>query len=781
MRVDRAGRLRTWKTIQAVVWLALPNAVYCSEAVTPEVVVVGITPLPGLELAPDEIPSHVQSIGETELRDRRSATLPDLLESLAGVSVNHTTGNALQSDLSYRGFTASPLLGTPQGISVYQDGVRINEAFGDVLNWDSIPRAAIASVDLVPGSNPLFGLNTLGGAVSLTTKSGYSHSGLDVDADMGSSGHGRTSIEFGRDAGEFALYMAASRLQEDGWRDDSPARVNQLFAKLSHRRGGLELDLGVTGTDSDITGNGLVPETMLADRRATVFTKPDTARTRVGMVTLSSRYWLDDKARLSATTYYRERRARTLNGDINNKFEGNPAVDGAAGASGGVGVNADTAVNNRTTADQASMGVSVQWSRTDDDNHVAFGSTFDRSHTGFEQSSELGTFDSQRSVTAGGGGEVVDNRLTGTTQAWSLYATDTYRPNQEMAIMTSLRFNHARVATRDDLTTVVPNLDGNFTYQKLNPAIGVSWKPLATLSLFVNAAQGNRVPSPIELGCADPANPCSLPNAMQSDPYLKQVVTRTLESGLRGRAGGWQWDATLFRSINYDDILFVGTSTSAGYFTNFGRTRRQGLELGIARNLGTLALRANYAYVDATYQSSACLLAPENSSRGQSAECTASGQNDEILVKPGNRIPGIPRHGFKTSVAWNLAGGWKLTGDLLAFSSQYLRGNENNEHASGTYSDVLGGGPRTFLGSGRAPGYALVNVAANVPLGRRSYLSFGINNLTNRKYASAGALAANPFDRNGVFQTNSGTWSHESFFAPGAPRNYVAGLAFTLD
>ena len=350
-----------------------------------------------------------------------------------------------------------------------------------------------------------------------------------------------------------------------------------------------------------------------------------------------------------------------------------------------------------------------------------------------------------------------------------------------MAITTSLRLNQTRVTTRDQLRAVAPNLDGDQLYTKLNPALGANWTIGPGFSLFANAAQGNRAPSPIELGCADRANPCSLPNAMQADPYLAQVVTQTFEAGARGKAGGLRWNATLFRADNRDDILFVGTTTSQGYFTNFGRTRRAGIELGAAADVGPVSLRADYGYVKATYRSAACLLAENNSTRGQTAECTGGGQDDEILVQAGNRIPGIPLHSLKLGADWRASDDWTVSADLIAYSSQYLRGNENNAHQSGTYSDILGGGPRTFLGAGTAAGYSVLNLAARVKLDQRWELSARLNNAFDRRYATAGALAENPFTAAGVFQTNSDDWTRESFLAPGAPRSIFVALNLSLN
>ena len=767
--------------LQAVLSL-LPFATYAADIDAPRVEVVGLSPVKGLEQPRDEVPGHVQSIDARALKESKRQPLPELLGNrISGININEIQGNPYQADVNFRGFSASPLLGTPQGISVYQDGVRINEPFGDSVNWDLVPRAAIASIDLIPGSNPLFGLNTLGGALSIRTKDGFANPGTALEASAGSFGRREVEAEFGGKRGDMGLYVAASMFREDGWRDFSPSRVGQLFLKLSQQRGPLEWDLAYTHADTDLIGNGLLPVSMLRARREGIFTKPDNTRHRLHLLSFGASYWLDDKARLTGTLYHRSNRVRTLNGDANDAFEGDAALDGASGAGGGLGINADTAASNRTATDQLGWGGALQWSRIDEDNHVAFGITGDFSRSTFQQTTELGVFDSQRGVISGGAGEVLNNRLDGTSASWSLFATDTWKPRTDLAITTSLRLNQTRVTTRDQLRAAAPNLDGDQLYTKLNPAIGANWTVTPGFSLFANAAQGNRAPSPIELGCADRANPCSLPNAMQADPFLEQVVTQTFEAGARGKAGGLRWNATLFRADNRDDILFVGTSTSQGYFTNFGLTRRAGIELGAAADSGPVSLRADYGYVKATYRSTACLLAENNSTRGQTAECTSGGQDDEILVQAGNRIPGIPLHSLKLGADWRAAPDWTLSADVVAYSSQYLRGNENNAHQSGTFSDILGGGPRTFLGAGTAPGYAVLNLAARVKLDQRWQLSARLNNAFDRRYATAGALAEYPFNAAGIFQTNSDDWTRESFYAPGAPRSIFVALSLSLD
>ena len=209
----------------------LAHAQASKTTVLPSVQVIGTTPIPGLGVPKDQIPANVQTADDKQLRNAQSLNLPDFMASqLPSVNVNEIQGNPFQVDVNYRGFTASPLLGTAQGLSVYQDGVRINEPFGDIVNWDLIPRTALGSITLMPGSNPLFGLNTLGGALSLRTKSGYSNPGISIETQYGSFKRRSLEIETGNKADNGVHWFLAGNLfREDGWRDFSPSDVEPVL------------------------------------------------------------------------------------------------------------------------------------------------------------------------------------------------------------------------------------------------------------------------------------------------------------------------------------------------------------------------------------------------------------------------------------------------------------------------------------------------------------------------------------------------------------------------
>jgi iron complex outermembrane recepter protein len=737
----------------------------------PTIEIIGTTPLAGIGVPRQQMPANVQSISGQQLEDQESLNLPAFMaRQLPSVTVNEVQGNPYQTDVNYRGFTASPLLGTAQGLSVYLDGVRINEAFGDTVNWDLLPNSAIAAMDLIPGSNPVFGLNTLGGALTIRTKSGFSHPGSKMEVSGGSFDRHNLELEHGGNNGTIGWYIGADWFKENGWRDYSDSEVKQLFGKLSGKNAAGEIDLTLSRAITRLTGNGLLPTSMFASRRDQIFTHPDITRNDLTQLALNGRLWLSDATSLSGTIYHRRNKTRSLNGDMNDDFQGGP-FDGIS--------NDESAANNRTHTRQQSSGLSGQWNLTSDLHQLAVGASFDSARMRFNQTQELGVIDATRGI-APTDPEAEQNRLRGKTRTSSLYFTDTFTLTPNLHLTGSARYNMSRVTTHDELNPTPPNLDGNHRYQRLNPALGLTWQVQPALNAYAGFSQGNRVPSPIELGCADPANPCTLPNAMAADPYLKQVIAQTLEVGLRGKLSGKiDWNAGAYRTVSKDDILFVGTSTSAGYFTNFGKTQRQGLELGLNGSQRSLDWRINYSFLHATFQSAACMLAENNSSRGTAAECTGGGQDDEILVRSGDRLPGLPTHSLKLALNWKATDWLRLGSDLQAFSGQYARGNENNQHQSGTTTDRFGT-VRSFDGPGRSAGYTILNFNAEADLGAGWQVFGKINNVFDKRYGTAAALAENPFASNGSFQSDSGDWRRETFIAPGAPRAAWVGLRYAF-
>ena len=757
-----AGPLLCWTGFAAAPGAAIAQNP-AEQLETPSVRVIGVTPLPGFGMPPEQIPANVQAVTGAEISRQQSINLPEFMsQRLPGVNINEIQGNPFQPDITYRGFTASPLLGTPQGISVYQDGVRVNEPFGDTVNWDLIPTSAISTINLIPGSNPLFGLNTLGGALSIRTRSGAQYPGTQARLYGGSFGRRAAEAQHGGAQGELDYFVSANGFREDGWRAQSPSDVRQFFTKFGWQDGTTDIDFSVTHAETDLSGNGLLPGSMVVADPKQAYTLRDNTRNRMTLLSVNATRWLTSDALWSNVAYYRDSGKTTSNGDVNQITDARNGVNGVTPYENG---DPNASSTNRTSVDQQGYGFSTQLALTsgreaEERNILIAGAGFDHSASAFRQSYQLGGFGADRSA-APTGAETDIVKLDGASGTASLYVTDTYSPDPQWHLTGSSRYNRTTIRTTDRLSPPLPpparGLNNDLVYARLNPALGLSYTPRASLGAYAGFSQGNRPPSPIELGCSDRASPCKLPNAMVSDPPLKQVVSRTLEAGLRGKGEtGLKWGATFFRTTSYDDILFVSSSASSGFFTNFGQTRRQGLEAALERAQGRLAWGLNYSFVDATYRSSATVFSQANST---------ADANGNIEVSPGDRIPGIPRHHLNAFANYDLTDKLSVGANAVAVSRQLARGNDNNRHQADGVN---------FLGPGEIAGYALLNLNLNYKLEKGFQWFAKLGNVFDRRYATAGALRQNFFPGGGL--AAPGAQTNETFYAPGAPRGIWIGI-----
>ena len=724
---------------------ATPQTTYAAnkaEALeTDTVEVVSTTPLPSIGTALDQVPANVQAASAKSIAEQHPLDLSEFMDNnLGSVTTNNTVANPYQADVSYRGFNASPLLGTPQGISVFVDGVRVNEPFGDVVNWDLIPANAIANINLIPGSNPLFGLNTLGGALSVHTKSGSEFPGTNVTAIGGSWGRWGIEAESGGKNGDFDYYFAGNTSKEDGWRDHSNSRADQIFGKVGWQNETTDLDLTMTLADTNMHGTQALPLSML-DKPEKAYSYPDSIGNHLAFFNLKGSHFLTDDKLIAGNVYYRH---NTISG-FNSNLVGKPAQQ---------------AVNIKTSTDQDGYGGTAQLTLLGDlmthKNQFTGGASIDSGRTDFSSDTQDAIVIGHQTVANPADPDFVpDVRLKANNDYYGLYVTDTFSINDQLSATASGRYNLVKIRLDDQLGTA---LNGDHTFHRFNPAVGLNYNPSKTLGFYGGYNEGMRAPTPVELTCADPAAPCTLPNAFLSDPPLKQVVSKTWEVGARGKlADGWHWNTALYRTELTDDIQFITTGVGGtGFFQNVGKTRRQGLELGLNGKIERLSLTVNYGYVDATFQTPF----EENSASNSSAD--ASGI---INVKRGDHIPGIPKQTLKVRVDYALTSAWDIGANIVAASNQYARGDENNK-------DV----------NGKVPGYTVVNFDTNYHINSQWQFFTKVNNVFDIKYSTFGVLGDNAFVGPGAsFDSDSNNWASEQFRTPAAPRAAWVGLRYDFD
>ncbi len=704
-------------------------------AFSEEIEVVGLAPLDRLGEVSDRVPWTVHRVSSEALERGVAGGAGALLEAeLPGVHVSAAQGSSLQADVLYRGFGASPLLGANQGLSLYEDGVRVNEVFGDIVAWDLVPMFAAERIELLPGANPMFGLNTLGGAIALNTRSGFDSERLNLTLEGGSFGRRAGELSaggvFGSEDG-LGWFVAARSYEEDGWRDFSPSSLRQVLAKFSQQgeRGHLSLTLGVA--DNELIGNGVTPVELLELDRSEVFTHPDRTRNDLFFPRLRIGRQFGPNLELEASVYLRASDVDTYNADA---FEANDDFN---------------AVNNRSRTEQEGRGGSIQLAGLTDSGRWLAGASWDGGRADFAFDTELAKLTPTR-TTAGSamrlpGSEVGLRAETGHYGVWAMRHWTTAADRLTWTLQA--RYNDSSVELNDRLGTA---LDGDHAYSRLLPSAGFVWeassRERSAVLLFANVSQSARVPTPVELTCADPDDPCRLPNAFVADPPLDEVVTTSAEIGLRGRSGAVRWSAAVFHSDSADDIIFVssGAGTSAGYFANVDVTRRQGLELWVRGRSGAVNWDASYTLLDATFQDRLTL----------SSQAHPMAADGEIEVEPGDLIPGVPRRQFRAGADVRIAARVLLGARVLGDSSRYLRGDEAN------LLEPVGSAWRGDLWS-------------RIELTPSLDLDLEVSNVTDREYETFGALGEPDEVLGDAFE-------NPRFLSPAEPRAFRASLRLRL-
>lgn len=521
-----------------------------------------VAQMPLLESSSSALIAH--TFIAADLDKSKSTDLTDYLYlNTPSVTINSAQNNPLQPDLHYRGFSASPLLGLSQGLVVYQNGARINEPLGDSVNWDLVSDTAINQVSLLAGGNPLFGLNALGGAISLDMKNGFTYQGREVEIQGGSWGRIKSTLQTGGNDGVWGYYANVSFFQEDGWRDLSNSDALNLYAGASYRGATFETDLGVFYADTDLIGNGSSPKGLLEISRKAIFTAPDITENEMKMFTLESKQYVGGAFTITSNMFYRDVSTASFNGDSSDYSvcelgDGEKLIDGfdedkleligldddvcedntlkASSVSqledslnayvsdveahfnledltnklyGGTAFS-DEAINNISSRDQKSYGVDLQslymHKLLQHDSTLFTGLGYHRGTSKFDSKTELATLDPiSRSTRGRGLGTFLtdeETKVSTSSTTWSAYFLETLDYEDLFSISFGGRYNRTRVVLKDR-TNVHPEIEGRHLFQRFNPTVSGVLRFNPGVDFYASYSESSRAPTPIELACND--------------------------------------------------------------------------------------------------------------------------------------------------------------------------------------------------------------------------------------------------------------------------------------
>ena len=784
-------------------------------------------------------PFNAQTLKASDVAEQGANNVADLLNnSLGSVSVSSGSGNSFQNDVNYRGFQATSLLGAPVGLSVYFDGVRMNEPFGSIVNWDLMPMNAISRVNVLPGSNPMFGANTLGGALVIDTKNGKDNPSMKLNVLGGSFNRknyqltsGLVDQEHGSD-----YFFAGNYDKDNGFRSYSGSEVKQLFGKARWHDGITKIDLSLAYAHTHLMGTQSLPADMMS-KPDLAYTWPDSISNQMVLLNLRGSHWLDDSHQLTGNVYFRESNSSAINSNVklddgctnadgswatsgNNPKCANMAPNGTAinsitgAAAQGLGFGRWTNSINTSLVDsvthQKTLGTGFQWSNFENvwgrNNTLNLGAVADYSQINYQQNTYLARLLNYEAVsianqeygfTANGsppspsnplvfnGSNVLSGvNLTSNTSNLNAYFTDSHDLSEKISVTLSGSYNLTNINQigvnrqylNDDggyswtdsvtglnyynpsylgaykyansspgfVSTLAPSgtagpetssLNGTHQYHRFNPAIGFNHHIDQSNGIFANYSESTRAPTSIELSCANPLSPCALPTGFNGDPDLKAVVAKTFEIGARGRfTPNTHWNVAIYDSKVQNDIQFISTSTTYGYFSNVGNTQRQGIEMGTQSQIDQLFLALNYGLVKAQYKSNFTTVAGAN-------------------VISGDSIPGVANQALKIRARYRARADLFLGVNLNLVGSQWMHGNEDNSDPNG-----------------RVPGYGIVNLNLNYKINGQLSVYGLINNLFDKQYSTYGLSG----------QTSVYTLQQQSFLTPAAPRAIWVGLGYSF-
>ncbi len=623
-------------------------------------------------------------------------------------------------------------------------------------------------MQVIPGANPVFGLNALGGAIALQMKNGFNFKGVEGEGYGGSWNRKQGTMEYGAQIGDLGFYAGGTGFDEDGWRPFSSSKLGQFFSDMRWRGTDGEAGISFGYSASNLGGVQTTPIQALEQSRTAIFTAPDFTKNELIALTGDGNYFATDTLSVQGNLHMRHLISNGLNSNTADFTD-------CAGFGGTAGVLCDSngnqisdtrgnpistsvggdATDVTSTTNSMMVGGSLQGTANGDvfglTNQFIAGTSLDFGNVYFRNETNIGSLDPQNFVDPSGifvAGPGNTTALKTENMYYGAYFSDTLSVTDDLAVTAAGRYNIATLRINDQ-SGISPDLNGDHEFIRFNPALGGTYKLADNVTAYANYSEANRAPTAVELSCSDPNLPCHVPNAFLADPNLNQVVDRSVEAGLRGHLKAFDgnapvnWSAALFGSRNYNDIIFVATTTTgSGFFQNAGITQRVGGEINLDGTVSDFSWYLNYSYTQATFRSNLLLPSPSN---------PFADANGNISVTPGDRIPGIPLHSIKAGIGYNVTKNWNVALESIINSSSFLRGDEINRLSP-------------------VPGYGIVNLRSSYKITDYLEAFVKVDNIFDANYDTFGTLG------DPAQVAADASFTDPQFLSPGAPIGAWVGL-----
>lgn len=693
---------------------------------TYETVVQAPSRLPESPLSAGAFPADIQVVTHEDIVRSGAVTVQDVLERLPGVNLNDEQGNPIQADITIRGITGSSVTGLSQCISVFVDGVRVNEPDAEELNFNLIPLEEVERIELIRGPSAAFGRNSLAGTLNIVTRRGRGPLSVEAEASAGSFGRERYRLHASGAHGPIDYYFSTSQFSEHGFRAQSESKTAQLFGKVGYQAELADVTLSYQYHDDRIREAGSLPLSLLQVNRRANFTGGDFFAPQLHQVTLNASGRLPLGFLLTANAFFRALDAEQLNANF---------------------AAPDTRLFNRTRSGGGILQLSHRAKLGPFRNHLLIGAEYTHDDVRvrvFEEQNERTFAACASSVDCPFHRFVAD--LSDSSNPFGFYVFDTLRlasgvlaATDSITATAGLRFDRVGHGILDASPEQPGRATGRASFSGWVPTAGLSYSLSDQYGLFVAYKEGLRTPAFLELTCADPNSPCvGLQAGVAPDPTftsLRPVKARSYEAGLRASPRKWvEVSAAVFRTDLIDDIYSVSPTPNAVYFQNVGNTRRQGVELSLATRFRRWDVFANYTYTRATFESAFSIATPRTPD-----------EDEEVSV--GDQLPLVPNHRLNTGIRFSPVDWATISLSGAYVSDQFFRGDEQNVQP-------------------KLAAYFLFGAGLEV---RWKAISgfVHLRNLLNTKYETFGTYA------------NNGT-AIEPFLTPGAPLRIVAGAALRI-